>query len=275
MGRIPPAESQNGAHARAIGLRESAMNTLRLNRDELKSILQHMADAITVQDSDGNLVYANDSAAQLTGFSSVDDLLGASAEERRNRFLVFDEKGEPLPSDRWPGHLVLESREPHQAILRFRAPGVADDRWSLAKAEPIFDQDGSLQYVVTATQDISDVMQGEERLRLLADASEFLASSTDFDETLAKVARLAVPRFADWASVDLVEEGGRIRRLAIACANPETEERARQISAPYPTRLDFAFGAGRVIQTGVPVLLPEITEAQLAKRTSTRIVRSF
>jgi signal transduction histidine kinase len=243
--------------------RDNSMNTVRLNRDQLESILQHTADAITVQDAQGNLIFANDSAAELTGFSSVDDLIGASAEERRNRYLVFDEKGEPLPPDRWPGHLVLESREAHQAILRFRVLGTADDRWSIAKAEPIFDQDGSLQYVVTATQDVTDVMHGEERLRLLADASEFLASSTDFDETLAKVARLAVPRFADWASVDLVEEGGRIRRLAIACADPATEERARQISAPYPTRLDFAFGAGRVIQTGVPVLLPEVTEVQL------------
>ena len=56
------------------------------------------------------------------------------------------------------------------------------------------------------------------RLRFLADASIELASSLDYEATLAKVARLAVPTFADWCAIDVVEDGpaapagGRARR---------------------------------------------------------------
>jgi signal transduction histidine kinase len=231
----------------------------RLNRDQFASVLQNAAAAITVQDAAGALIYANQAAADLTGFPDPDALLSASPEERRGRFQVFDDKGEAVASGRWPAQLVRDLQRPQQTILRYGRDGDPADRWSISKATPVFDDAGKLLYVITATQDITDVMQGEERLRLLADASELLASSLDFDETLAKVAHLAVPRFADWAAVDLLEQGGSIRRLAMAGTERLSAERARDLHTRYSSRLDTVFGPERVIQTGVPILLPDLS----------------
>jgi len=51
----------------------------------------------------------------------------------------------------------------------------------------------------------------EER-RFLAEAGALLASSLDYELTLANLAALAVPHFADWCAVDVAEDGA-IRRM--------------------------------------------------------------
>ncbi|HEY8722639.1 MAG TPA: GAF domain-containing protein [Gaiellaceae bacterium] len=55
----------------------------------------------------------------------------------------------------------------------------------------------------------------QERLQFLGEASTLLASSLDVDATLARIAKLAVPHFADWCSVDLLDAGVAINRVAI------------------------------------------------------------
>src|SRR5690606_23241942 len=46
------------------------------------------------------------------------------------------------------------------------------------------------------------------RESFLATAGAILAESLDYEQTLANVARAAVPAFADWCGVDLVDEQG-------------------------------------------------------------------
>jgi len=56
--------------------------------------------------------------------------------------------------------------------------------------------------------------------KLLADAGAALASSLDYRETLATVARLAVANLADFCVVDIVEDDGEVRRVQVAARNP-------------------------------------------------------
>ena len=71
------------------------------------------------------------------------------------------------------------------------------------------------------------------KLEFLADASTELASSLDYEATLSRVARLAVPRFADWCAIDVVEDG-RLNRLAVEHVDPAKVELARALQDRYP-----------------------------------------
>src|SRR5215207_8528572 len=51
--------------------RRTAEHALSSSRDQLDAILQGVADAITVQDPDGRIVYANDAAAHLVGHTTA------------------------------------------------------------------------------------------------------------------------------------------------------------------------------------------------------------
>lgn len=63
----------------------------------------------------------------------------------------------------------------------------------------------------------------EQRLRLLARASALLASTLDFDETLAHTIELVIPVLGDFGFFDLLEPDGSARRIARAHNAPELE----------------------------------------------------
>jgi K+-sensing histidine kinase KdpD len=66
----------------------------------------------------------------------------------------------------------------------------------------------------------AEARRANEALRILADAGMELNASLDLDTTLRSVAGLAVPRFADACTIDLVE-GTELRRVATAYASDE------------------------------------------------------
>jgi signal transduction histidine kinase/DNA-binding NarL/FixJ family response regulator len=63
----------------------------------------------------------------------------------------------------------------------------------------------------------------------LAEAGRLLASSLDYERTLASVAELAVRSLADFCVVDIVEEDGTVRRLQVAHRHPGREELAKEL----------------------------------------------
>ncbi|MBU8895662.1 histidine kinase [Corallococcus sp. H22C18031201] len=80
----------------------------------------------------------------------------------------------------------------------------------------------------------AELRHGEERLRMLAEAGATLASSLDYEATLKNMARLAVPRLADWCFVDVAMADGTFKRVEVAHAAPEDAplaERARGFTA--------------------------------------------
>src|SRR3954452_20991952 len=63
----------------------------------------------------------------------------------------------------------------------------------------------------------------QERFAFLADASNVLASSLDYDETLRNLATLVVPRVADFCVVSALDEEGQMRQVAMAHRDPVEE----------------------------------------------------
>src|SRR5439155_16194100 len=102
----------------------------------------------------------------------------------------------------------------------------------------------------------------QEQLEFLADASVQLASSLDYETTLANVADLAVPRLADWCAIDLFHADG-IRRVAVAHADPARAEAAELIRTRFAPGIDDPTGPAEVRRTGEPQLIAEIPEAML------------
>ena len=99
----------------------------------------------------------------------------------------------------------------------------------------------------------------------LAESGKVLSTSLDYEETLQRVAQLAVPYFADWCTVDLAE-GDTIRRLAIAHVDPERVRMAQRFAQRYPEDPNSAFSVRAVIRTGSPVMMSEVPDHLLAAR---------
>ena len=100
-------------------------------------------------------------------------------------------------------------------------------------------------------------------LRFLADATAVLSSSLNYDDTLDRIARLAVPVLADWCVIDLVEDDGTLRRVSVAHRDPAMTELARAWAREYPTNLELARGINHVIRTGRPELARAVSDEAL------------
>ena len=128
---------------------------------------------------------------------------------------------------------------------------------------------------VVKAQILADLRRTEAAQRFLSDATRQLAESFDYEQTLAKVAHLAVPVIADWCLVDLLEDG-KVRRVSVAHSDPEKEALARELALRYPIDLAQPTGIARVLRTGVSDWQPETSDDALrsAARESEH-VRTF
>lgn len=103
----------------------------------------------------------------------------------------------------------------------------------------------------------------QQRLRFLSEASAVLSSSLDYETTLGSLARLIVPRIADWCAIDVVEPAGTIRRLTVAHADPAKLDRVKELATHARLTGDTPAGPRSVIDSGRAVLVSVITDAQL------------
>ena len=107
-----------------------------------------------------------------------------------------------------------------------------------------------------------------EALRFLSEASAQLTSSLDYRATLASVARLAVPKLADWCAVDVLEEDGSTQRLAVAHQNPAKVAWAHELERRYPPDTEAPQGVPEVLRSGRSEFYPEITDEMLVAGAS-------
>src|SRR5215212_6224108 len=84
-----------------------------------------------------------------------------------------------------------------------------------------------------AGQNLIERIGGEDHVRFLAEASEILAGSLDYETELERVARLIVPILADWCAVDLLAEDGRLHRLVVVHRDPAKAEAALELQHRY------------------------------------------
>ncbi len=80
----------------------------------------------------------------------------------------------------------------------------------------------------------AEAESARQRLAFLADASNVLAGSLDYQQTFDNLARLAVPKLADFCIIDRLDDDGRLRQVTVAHRDPEQEELLRQIRYPEP-----------------------------------------
>jgi len=102
-----------------------------------------------------------------------------------------------------------------------------------------------------------------ERMTFLAEASQLLGSSLDYNRTLRRLAQLCVPQLADWCAIDMVGPDGEIERLAVAHEDPEKVKWAYELQDRYPPDPDAPRGVPQVLRSGEPDFLPTIPEELL------------
>jgi len=135
---------------------------------------------------------------------------------------------------------------------------------------------GALTSAVERAADLQRSDAATQRTVLLAEVSMSLSRSLDMDTTVAECARILVPRFADWYSLQLLRDG-QLETVSVTHRDPETTRWARSLLNAFPTRMDAATGAAHVVRTGESELYPfipaDLIEASAASPEHLEILR--
>jgi PAS domain S-box-containing protein len=223
-------------------------------RARLAAIVESSDDAIVSKTLDGVIRSWNGGAERLFGWTA------AEAVGRPITLIIppdrLDEERDIL------ARLGRGERIDHYETVRVARDGRRLD--VSISVSPVRDAAGRVVGASKVGRDITDRKRAEEGRRFLAEAGEVLGSSLDYEATLAGVARLVVPRLADWCSVYVAEPDGRLRQLAVAHADPAKVAWARDLAARYPPDPDAPRGVPAVVRSGEPEFAPELTDEMVA-----------
>ncbi|GHO55248.1 PAS domain-containing protein [Ktedonobacter robiniae] len=107
---------------------------------------------------------------------------------------------------------------------------------------PIYDHGGLLIGASDIAHDITERKRVEAQEQILAQLSQVLASTLDYQETLTAVAHLAVPRLADWCIIELVNAAGHLELAEFASIDPEQVRWVRTLRERFPVDPDAPRG---------------------------------
>ncbi len=231
----------------------------------LEAVLANLAEAITVVDNRGRTIFANQAAADLLGFPTPEELTHTRPGTVMPNFIVLDEHGRELDLECMPARRLFRGEQVEPLLVRNIVRATGEERWLIVRSSPIRDPETErIDYVVNVFENITEVKHAQLAERFMAEASRVLASSMDYGETLQRVARLAVPQLADWCAVDLLDERGKIERVAVHHADPRQLELAERLDRLHHPATDEPVGVPEVIRTGEARIFNDIQPEALA-----------
>jgi serine phosphatase RsbU (regulator of sigma subunit)/PAS domain-containing protein len=229
---------------------------LRRAERQLEAVLGNLAAAVTVQAPDGSLIYVNQVAAEMLECASPDEVLATPMHRILERFVILDERGAPFDFAQLPGRHALAGLEAAPVLVHSVVKATGAERWALTKATPVRDENGDVVLAVNIIEDVTDARRAERQQRFLSAASKLVSSSLDIDVTLDKVAWAAVPEIGDWCCVDMPDERGVLRRVAVAAGEGEQDSVERVLNA---VRLDVD-EAAHPLRSGRSLLAADFDE---------------
>jgi serine phosphatase RsbU (regulator of sigma subunit)/PAS domain-containing protein len=137
------------------------------------------------------------------------------------------------------------------------------DRWTAPVRTPEGGRLGRTIYYRDVTRESryeQQLRRNEQWSSFLAEALAVLSESLDVEVILERLAHQIVPTLADWCAIHLVDPDGVAQPIAVAHADPEKVQLAREMQERYPPDPHVETGINGVIRSRSPLLLSEIPD---------------
>lgn len=222
-------------------------------RSHLAAVVESSDDAVVTEALDGTVVSWNHGAEELYGYTAQ-EMIGKPI------FTV-------VPPDRVEE--TTETLKKLRAGERVRNPESVRVRKDGSRIDvsvgtsPIRNAKGEVIAASVIARDITETRRAAQGQRFLAEATAMLSSSLEYQETLQKVARLAVPAHADWCAIHLKGDRGALDLMAMAHRDPQKMAWARELTHLQGPNPAASFGASKVVRTGKSQLYTEIPSSFL------------
>lgn len=207
----------------------------------LAGVVTISADAIICVDGRQRIIFFNEGAASIFGYSSGE---------------VIGEPLEMLIPERFRAMHQSHVETFGQSPVRARKMGERGQISGLRKSGEEFPAEAAISHLGTTDnpvysvvlRDVTERRRAHETQTFLAEAGETLASSLGPDDTLRNITRLAVPRLADACIVN-VYHGGSFRGAAAAHIDPARGAELERSGTEHPIDASGSHPVAEVIRT--------------------------
>ncbi|MBD1910041.1 MULTISPECIES: GAF domain-containing protein [unclassified Leptolyngbya] len=178
-----------------------------LGQDLLAGILQTSAAAITVVDTQGNIVFANDVAEKILGLQK------SQVTQRSYNSLgwkVTDFEGHPFPNEELPFVRVMQTGNAVFDIQHAIEWPTGERRYLSINGSPLKDVVGNIHHVVFSVTDITEHIHSQ---RIQQDALEFYRQSFDSSPTIKLLSDLRTDMIVDANSAAIAFYGYPLEQL--------------------------------------------------------------
>jgi len=244
--------------ARDITTKKRAEELLRESEARFRQLADAMPQIVWSARPDGFIDYYNERWYEFTGFSDA-----AQLNDEHSWVPILHPQDVERTKDTY--YSCIASGRVYEIQYRFKDRKTGGYRWFLGRAYPVRDEHGRISRWLGTCTDIDDTKRAEESSRFQAETSAALGGLTDTESTLQKVAALAVPHFADWCTVDMMQRDGSLRRLAVAHANSDKVDYVRELDRKFPSRASETRGIRQVIRSGQSEWAASIPEELLVE----------
>lgn len=224
---------------------------LRRSRDQISAILHGIADGVTAQDVSGEMIFANEKAAEMFGFESAEELIGTHFGDVHPRMDLRDEAGNPFDPQSLPSKRAFAGEEEPSALVRYTIKATGRELWTLVKSTAIREESGLPTLAITVIEDVTEHRLEEVAQTFLANASKQLSESLDLESAIETIAKATIPAICEWCVVDLVDSAGELETVAASHVDAELKSEltaALQLeNAPHRRTL-----VEKVLATGKP-----------------------
>lgn len=157
-------------------------------RQQLDTAFKQLPAAIYLYDGSQKLIYANALAAKLSGFSSVEELLGIKDFKNApiSGYTVVEENGKELEQSEFTVSIAARTKQMAEKVLKFIHHDSGEVKWYLSRCSPQLDEDGEVTLLLTTVTDITAqkksellIRENEEKFRLLIEAFPQMAWMAD------------------------------------------------------------------------------------------------
>lgn len=196
---------------------------LRRSRDQISAIVHGIADGVTAQSVSGEMIFANEKAAEMFGFDSAEELIGTHFGDVHPRMDLRDEAGNPFDPLSLPSKRAFAGEEEPSALIRYTVKATGREWWTLVKSTAIREESGLPTLAITVIEDVTEHRRDEIAQKFLSESSKALSESLDLDSAIATTAKATVPGICDWCVFDLIDSWGELETVAVAHIDDELE----------------------------------------------------
>jgi diguanylate cyclase (GGDEF)-like protein/PAS domain S-box-containing protein len=170
----------------------AAEEMLRKSEEKHRFLLERISTGILMYALDTAIIYSNQNAAELFGFSP-ENLLGKASADFVDCFVY--EEGGTMPIEQFPVNQVLRTgRAIKNVVFGVNRNNAGDNTaWVIANAFPELDDEGQIRHIIVTLLNITDRIKSQKRIYQLAhyDALTQLPNRTLINQRIEQAINIA------------------------------------------------------------------------------------